>query len=459
MKRLALLAMLLGFGVTPAFAQNPNTITPSPQTAGAASSGACTRNTDCATWDITNVRSVTLQVSGTFSGTLTFEGTTDGTNWVPISLVTLSTGLTTTTTTAVGQFSIVNSGLIGIRARMTTYASGTASVWAQLGQGGSIPLTVSGSVLPSSGCVSWNGDTWLQRTAAGKLGISAASCGGANNGTLSANILAPDGTAAAPSLAFASDTNTGLYLYTADTLGFAAGGVVQARLGTNAAFELLSNTAALYLGLSSDVILTRDAANTLALRNGTANQEFRVYQNVTGSKYISTSGTGGIQFVGIDNTVDIGASGATRPRTAYVGTSVNVGTNPSTSGALNLANAAWIYARNAANTGDVYFARIGADNLLELGVATVHNGSMKPYLGGGNTLDIGTATLTFRTGYFGTSVESPVFKTTTALVALGGGAAPTLGTIGGSGPASAAQNSWVLMKDSTGASFWVPVWK
>ena len=46
-----------------------------------------------------------------------------------------------------------------------------------------------------------------------------------------------------------------------------------------------------------------------------------------------------------------------------------------------------------------------------------------------------------------------------ALVALGGGAAPTLGTIGGSGPATAAQNSWMQVKDSTGAAFWVPVWK
>jgi hypothetical protein len=46
-----------------------------------------------------------------------------------------------------------------------------------------------------------------------------------------------------------------------------------------------------------------------------------------------------------------------------------------------------------------------------------------------------------------------------ALVALGGGAAPTFGTIGGSGPATAAQNTWMRILDSTGAAFWVPVWK
>jgi hypothetical protein len=46
-----------------------------------------------------------------------------------------------------------------------------------------------------------------------------------------------------------------------------------------------------------------------------------------------------------------------------------------------------------------------------------------------------------------------------ALIALGGGAAPTLGTIGGAGPATAAQNSWMRALDSAGNAFWVPAWK
>ena len=47
----------------------------------------------------------------------------------------------------------------------------------------------------------------------------------------------------------------------------------------------------------------------------------------------------------------------------------------------------------------------------------------------------------------------------TPLVALGGGAAPTLGTIGGTGPTTAAQNTWMRVLDSGGAAFWVPAWK
>lgn len=45
------------------------------------------------------------------------------------------------------------------------------------------------------------------------------------------------------------------------------------------------------------------------------------------------------------------------------------------------------------------------------------------------------------------------------LVALGGGSAPTLGTIGGNGPATAGQNSWMRVLDPSGVAFWVPAWK
>ena len=43
--------------------------------------------------------------------------------------------------------------------------------------------------------------------------------------------------------------------------------------------------------------------------------------------------------------------------------------------------------------------------------------------------------------------------------ALGGGAAATLGTVGGSGPTTAAQNSWTRLYDSSGATYWVPLWQ
>ena len=128
-----------------------------------------------------------------------------------------------------------------------------------------------------------------------------------------------------------------------------------------------SNTNANVSG--ADTILLRDAANTLALRNGTAAQTFRVYNTYTdASNYeraifsfnsnrleISTgqagsglsrkidfgtlgataitfftngtnrwgiNGNDGHFITAADNSYDIGASGANRPRNVYVGTSI-----------------------------------------------------------------------------------------------------------------------------------------
>ncbi len=43
------------------------------------------------------------------------------------------------------------------------------------------------------------------------------------------------------------------------------------------------------------------------------------------------------------------------------------------------------------------------------------------------------------------------------LVALGGGSTATLGTVGGSGPTTAAQAQWMEL-DINGTTVWVPVW-
>ena len=124
---------------------------------------------------------------------------------------------------------------------------------------------------------------------------------------------------------------------------------------------------------ATDVRLYRDAANTLALRNDTAGQEFRVYDTYTsgsnyrrltlgngggagvivsvngagagntGSLYLRANTSGGTlefgtastdrwrmdasgHFLAIaDNLYDIGASGATRPRNVFIGGSIVVG--------------------------------------------------------------------------------------------------------------------------------------
>lgn len=125
------------------------------------------------------------------------------------------------------------------------------------------------------------------------------------------------------------------------------------------------------LGWSTDLFLARDAANILAQRNGTTGQKFRIFNTYTDASnyerggfswqgnvlYIGnteSAGTGNFRSISLyskgsiefasgdtarwninssghvlaaaDNTYDIGASGATRPRQIYAGGDIYVGT-------------------------------------------------------------------------------------------------------------------------------------
>lgn len=71
---------------------------------------------------------VGVQVTGTFSGTLTFQITLDGTNWVAVQATNVTTGAvaTTLTTTGVVRFDVV--GPLLVRVIGSGWGSGTASV-------------------------------------------------------------------------------------------------------------------------------------------------------------------------------------------------------------------------------------------------------------------------------------------------------------------------------------------
>jgi hypothetical protein len=72
-----------------------------------------------------------IQVSGTWAGTLTFEGSMDGTNWsvwTVVSSAAISHITAASTTTTNGLFMHETYGLSRIRVRFSTYTSGTATV-------------------------------------------------------------------------------------------------------------------------------------------------------------------------------------------------------------------------------------------------------------------------------------------------------------------------------------------
>jgi hypothetical protein len=78
---------------------------------------------------------------------------------------------------------------------------------------------------------------------------------------------------------------TALTIASTNTATFA--GVIVASSGLSSAANILltTNGGQLFFGASNDLVLARDAANTLALKNGANAQEFRVYETTTGTIY------------------------------------------------------------------------------------------------------------------------------------------------------------------------------
>lgn len=103
----------------------------------AESTGACNAGA-CATFQLPpGSPSLVLDVSGTFTGTLTFEGTADGITFRTVAATKLADGLAVTTTASTGSFAVVNHGFLKVQARATAWTSGTAVVTATRGFAGS----------------------------------------------------------------------------------------------------------------------------------------------------------------------------------------------------------------------------------------------------------------------------------------------------------------------------------
>jgi hypothetical protein len=172
-----------------------------------------------------------------------------------------------------------------------------------------------------------------------------------------------DGSTAAPTYSFTSDTNTGLYYNST---------FVATNWSGNGTYGGVFDGGGIYVsstnvfgwqeggdGTLGDVKLYRDAAATLALRNSTTAQTFRVYDtftDVSNYRYGAINWSGGVLYIGewdagsgdpanlsfvvgsaarwgiaasgsafypeTNNSYDIGISGFSVPRTGYFGTSV-----------------------------------------------------------------------------------------------------------------------------------------
>jgi hypothetical protein len=71
---------------------------------------------------------VAVQVGGTFSGTVSFQASVDGANFLPVLMMPANSTTAVTSSTTGNVFTATLNGIRVLRAKMTTYTSGTATV-------------------------------------------------------------------------------------------------------------------------------------------------------------------------------------------------------------------------------------------------------------------------------------------------------------------------------------------
>jgi hypothetical protein len=96
-------------------------------------------------------------------------------------------------------------------------------------------------------------------------------------------LLGPGGNAAAPTFAFTPEPGTGWYWDNSSIIGLALAGTSRVRIHTATMLLGPMNLAFGVNVTTQDLILARDAANTLAQRNGTTAQESRLYNLDSGA--------------------------------------------------------------------------------------------------------------------------------------------------------------------------------
>ena len=90
--------------------------------------GSVTATDDAITMARTNGQGVACQVTGTWTGTITFEATVEGSTWVAFNMTPSNSGTDASTTTGNGTWSKRNDGYTAFRGRFSTATSGTPTI-------------------------------------------------------------------------------------------------------------------------------------------------------------------------------------------------------------------------------------------------------------------------------------------------------------------------------------------
>jgi len=198
----------------------------------------------------------------------------------------------------------------------------------------------------------------------------------------------------------------------------------------------------------------------MAAAGSDSNIDLELSSKGTDSIRFSTASFGALQFLvahaasAVNYWQIAGAAATGNPSLSVLGTDSNVSVDFTVKGAGSFN----FYTRN--DTGSkIQFKIIDTASTVNYVTVTGNITANNPIIAPDGETNVGINLASKGTGNVILDPKSGDILWNKALVALGGGATPTFGTIGGSGPATAAQNTWMRVKDTGGNAFWVPVWK
>jgi hypothetical protein len=90
--------------------------------------GSIITNGDVILSNVIGMKTSVVSLRGTFTGTVQFEATVDGTTWFALNATPLTTGAAATSATAVGQWSAAVGGIKNIRVRASATITGAVEV-------------------------------------------------------------------------------------------------------------------------------------------------------------------------------------------------------------------------------------------------------------------------------------------------------------------------------------------
>jgi len=93
----------------------------------AASSSSCAVNACVSMPVVTGAGVVAVQLAGSFSATVQFEGSVDGANYTSVPAAPIAGGTAVTSATSAGIWQVGAGGLRSVRARVSSYTSGTVT--------------------------------------------------------------------------------------------------------------------------------------------------------------------------------------------------------------------------------------------------------------------------------------------------------------------------------------------